>query len=356
MTIKSIIYKIYIPEILQSQLATLYHEKLGHFGFWKTFKAMTQFYYWKNMRKTVKIVVRTCVICQKSKVPNQTSTGIMKSIIPLNQNELLAVDLFGPLPTSIAGVKYIFVILNVFTKYIKLYKLKKPTTRAIIGKLKNDYFIRVRKPERILSDNGTQFRSKQWDTFLRENHIDNLHCSIRHPQSNPSERTMRELGRLLRVYCHNKHTSWAKYTTKIEMLINCAVHESTEAAPITLETGRMPGQEIKRIISFPGQPDETTKVVLIREKLLSKAEAGQKKQRNTTKKYTKFEVGQSVWLKANNMSSAEDGEIKKLFLLYEGPYRIKDIAGHNAYTLENTADGSIRGVFNVVSLKPHITE
>jgi len=211
------IYKIYIPEILQSQQATLYHEKLGHFGFWKTFKAMTQFYYWKNMRKTVKIVVQTCVICQKSKVPNQTSTGIMKSIIPLNQNELLAVDLFGPLPTSIAGVKYIFVILNVFTKYIKLYKLKKPTTRAIIGKLKNDYFIRVRKPERILSDNGTQFRSKQWDTFLRENHIDNLHCSIRHPQSNPSERTMRELGRLLRVYCHNKHTSWAKYTVTFNL-------------------------------------------------------------------------------------------------------------------------------------------
>lgn len=306
------------------------------------------------MRQTVNGYVRICELCQKSKISNQNYTGIMKSIIPKNENELIAVDLFGPLPSSIAGVRYIFVVLNVFTKFVKLYKLKKPTARAIIAKLENDYFINIRKPDRILSDNGTQFTSKEWNYFLLQNKIANLHCTIRHPQSNPSERIMREIGRLLRIYCHNKHTAWAKYTNKIETLINCTVHESTEMAPITLELGKLPNQEVRKLITFPDQQDKSVDMVVIRAKLQSKAEARQARHNKDKRKFTNFEEGQLVWLRANHISSADDGEIKKLFMIYEGPYKIKKVIGHNAYKLIYPENGKVRGNFNTVHLKPHI--
>jgi hypothetical protein len=38
--------------------------------------------------------------------------------------------LFGPLPQSRGGVQHILVTYDVFTKFVRLYPLKKATTRA----------------------------------------------------------------------------------------------------------------------------------------------------------------------------------------------------------------------------------
>lgn len=351
--LKTKTWKACIPQSIQSDIIKAYHEELGHFGVWKTYKALNHCYYWKNMRETVKKIVKSCELCQKSKYPTQATIGKMKSIIPKNDNDLLAVDIFGPLPTSVAGVKYIFVILNVYTKYIKLYPIKRPTASTLVNRLEKDYFPNVRKPNSILSDNGTQFVSRKWNDFLYKNDIRNLHCSIRHPQSNPSERSMREIARLLRIYCHDKHTAWARYVKKVEFLINCAVHESTEAAPIFLEKGISPDDEVKKLLEFPENEENINyNLQLVRDKLLTKARRRQTKH-DKNKKFTEFSVGDLVWLKSNHMSSAEDRETKKLFLLFEGPYRIKSIAGHNAYALESPRDGTVRGTFNVISLKPY---
>lgn len=349
-------WKISVPNIVIKELVNTYHNLYGHFGAWKTYKALAMCYTWKNMRNSVKKIVRACELCQKSKYTNQVIAGTMKAIIPKNETELLAVDVFGPLPPSIAGVKYVFVVLNVFTKYVKLYTIKKPTARILISKLENDYFQNVRKPASILSDNGSQFTSKIWNKFLEKQNIKNFHCSIRHPQSNPSERVMRELGRLLRLYCHQKHTAWAKFIYKIETLLNCATHDSTGVPPILLEKNTHPELEIKNIISFPEQ--EQTKHIsleLIKERLYTKSQKRIQKHDSKLNKITTFAVGQYVWLKSNHLSCAEDHEAKKLFLLYEGPFRIKKVVGHNAYELVNESN-CVRGIFNVVSLKPYISE
>lgn len=350
-------WKVCIPDALKDDLIKYYHEQFGHFGVWKTFKSLSLNYAWRNMRDSIKKVIKGCELCQRSKISNQAVVGRMEAIIPRDENDLLAVDIFGPLPASTAGVKYILVILNVFTKYIKMYPIKTPTAGAITSKLEKDYFLNIRKPRSILSDNGSQFLSNKWNTFLKQNGIRNLHCSIRHPQSNPVERCMREIARLLRIYCHKKHTSWAKYVKRVELLLNCATHESTEAAPIFLEKGITPENEIRQIIHFPKDSHaDRVDLRVVRERLLAKSE--KRKCRHNTKNrtnYTSFSEGDLVWLKCNNLSSAEDREIKKFFLLFEGPYRIKQVVGHNAYSLENPKDGSIRGNFNVVSLKPYFS-
>ena len=51
------------------------------------------------------------------------------------------------------------------------------------------------------------------------------------------------------------------------------------------------------------------------------------------------------------MFSAQEKEIKKFFLLYEGPYEIVEIKMNNAYVLCNQMTQEIVGTQNATNLK-----
>ena len=71
------------------------------------------------------------------------------------------------MPRSIGGVEYIFVLLDVHSKYVKLYAIKRETTRAALCKLLHKYIPEMGKPKRVLADNGTQFESPIWSCELQ---------------------------------------------------------------------------------------------------------------------------------------------------------------------------------------------
>ena len=104
-----------------------------------------------------------------------------------------------------------FVLQDVSSKYVTIYAIKRETTAICLKKIRENYTKEMGVPRAILSDHGTQFTSPAWKRGLQELGIKSLMSSIRHPQSNPAERTMRELGRLFRTYCHENHKLWASY-------------------------------------------------------------------------------------------------------------------------------------------------
>ena len=73
-------------------------------------------------------------------------------------------------------------------------------------------------------------------------------------------------------------------------------------------------------------------------------------------KCTKYEIGQRVLVRRHDLSSAQDKEIKKFFLLYEGPYEIIDIKMGNAYVLQNQVTREIVGTQNATNLKLYWTK
>lgn len=98
------------------------------------------------------------------------------------------------------GTHFILAILDTFSKFIKLYALKK-ATKAILNKLEKEFIPEVGKPESVLTDNVTQFTSKSWTGKMKELNI-RVHYTFRyHPQANPVERYNREIRRILRTYC-----------------------------------------------------------------------------------------------------------------------------------------------------------
>lgn len=111
------------------------------------------------------------------------------------------------------------MMYDAFYKYIELYPIKRENTQTILRKVLNSYVPEMGKPRRILSDHETQFTSPKWGDSLRGAGIQAIYSSIRHPQSNPVERMMRELGRMFRTFCSDKHTRWVKHIPDIEFFL-----------------------------------------------------------------------------------------------------------------------------------------
>lgn len=344
-------WRICVPKAWVEDLVVHVHRATGHFGEQKTFWLMQTSYYWSGMARSIRKLVSCCELCQKAKFANRNWEGPWSAIIPEGPLDLVAIDLYGPLPKSRGGVQYLLVVLDVFTKLIKCYPLKRATAAACVSKLLNEHFPQFGKPKRVLSDHGTQFTSDEYRWELLWNGVDIVYSSIRHPQSNPVERCMKEIGRLLRTYCHQQHGSWAEAVPLVNEFLNMQIHSSTGFAPSELVENTAMREPLARSIVFPpsAEPVREDRLRIVREKLRVEAE---KRKRQQKEREVVFAVGDSVLLRVAERSQFIKKETKKLFLLYEGPFVISRAQGPNAWELVGTSDGKIKGTYNSYLLKP----
>ena len=81
---------------------------------------------------------------------------------------------------------------------------------------------------------GSQFYTDKWINKLKKEGIQPIFSSIRHAQSNESERIMKELSKFFRIMLQHKHTAWPNYLEVIENIMNEVYHTTTEFTPIEL--------------------------------------------------------------------------------------------------------------------------
>jgi len=243
----------------------------------------------------------------------------------------------GPLPRGQFGMRYILALIDVFSKYIKLYAIRRATTEAIINKITKDYIPTYGPVKKILTDNGTQFTSSKWTTRLNQLGIKTTFTTTYHPESNPVERANREIGRILRAYCSHKHTSWVKWIDNIEYYLNNTTHHSTGFTPNQIMTGQANPLPIDKFIVMPeneNQRNATVIIELARKRLQTRAEK-RNAIRDKNKKFPVYKSGQQVLVKEHRLSSAGDNEIHKFFLLYRGPYTISQARENNTVVVED---------------------
>lgn len=161
--------------------------------------------------------------------------------------------------------------------------MKRATTTVALNRITKIYLEKMGNVKRILSDQGTQFLSARWKSTLESLGIEVVYTSVRHPQANPSERVMRELGRLCRAFCQDQHTRWAYELPKFADFMNTVVHDSTGYAPKELQFGT----ERERLLpdSLQGPPSGPAatyeqKLILARETFLTKAARRRAQQTN----------------------------------------------------------------------------
>lgn len=307
-----VVTKEYATEVVKDL-----HETYGHIGSRKTWLLFRENYFATKDYLHTKNYIRTCRICQMAKHRNFTNAGIQKSIEVERPLQIVAADYIGNLINTEDGNRNIFVMVDIFTKYVKLYLTKKCNSETTIDKI--EHFIQtVGTPARLLVDNATYFRSDTFVNHWKNRGVKIIFCSIRHPSGNPAEKYVQQTTQFLRIFTHDQHSRWDQYVQLIENFINNVPNIVTQETPHYLMTG----QRSER----PWEEDSTETrdqlLVKVHNRLKKYWYRRKEKEMKRAKKKAKFEVGDLVLLRDSKEARRMKNICGKLKLIFKGPYVI----------------------------------
>ncbi|GBG78822.1 hypothetical protein CBR_g28046 [Chara braunii] len=173
-------------ESLRSLFLGECHDATGHFGFKKIAASLLQWLWWPTMMRDAKLYVETCQVCQRDKPRTQAPLGLLKPLpIPERPGESLSMDFMDTLVTSKSGMCYVYVIVDRFSKYVRLV--------AMLATAKTEYVIRLFKenwvrdfglPKSIISDRDVRFTTAE-----------SRSCRTGHVVANDIRQSQRRMGR-----------------------------------------------------------------------------------------------------------------------------------------------------------------
>ena len=276
------------------------------------------------------------------------------------------IDHFGPVDKMNVQVskKYVFLIVDAFTKFVKLYSTKTTSSREAIECLKF-YFQNYSRPNTLVSDRGTAFTSVEFSEFLSENHIRHILIATGSPQANGQvERINRTMAPMLAKLTDNKSgLQWYKILKSVEYSINNTVNRSTKSTPSRLLFGvdqrGEPIDDVKEFIENQIQ-ENPRNLDLLRQTAQDNTEQAQNYSKEycdrRRKKAHEYSEGDLVLIRNFDCTL---GASKKLTPEFKGSYQVVRRLRFNRYVIadvkgyQNTQK-PYKGIWEAKNMRPWI--
>ena len=320
----------------------------GHFKTKKTLATLRKKYFFKYMYSTVHEYVESCQICQSKDKGTAYRAPLGDMPEALGAWHTVAVDVMGPLPQTRRGKKYIMVITDYLTRYVLAVATPNQTAETTAEVLM-EKFMEYGLPERLITDNGSNFRSNLIKEICRRLGVSQLFTTPYHPQFDGlCERFNRTLAAMLRAFVSDHQRDWDIYLPYVTNAYRAEVQDSTGETPFYLMFGRPCRAPLDILLrDQPGRlPDIAGEVARQRPHMMQRlhtafkvvkkrlAQAHQRQKRNHDEKAMKreFEVGEEVQLLSERL---KEGETKKLHRPWVPGYRIVQRTGPLNYLVEH---------------------
>jgi len=181
--------RIVIPYSLQKEVLEKIHE--GHMGMNKCRERANDSVWWPHITQEIKDFVSRCRFCIE-KQPSQRKEPLLPSELPDRPFQRMAVDI-----CEHKGAHFL-IAFDYYSRYIDICYLRNLTSRTVVMKMKK-IFAQHGIPETLISDNGTQFTSAEFQQFSSEWNFRHATSSPHFPQANgAAERAVRTAKDLLK--------------------------------------------------------------------------------------------------------------------------------------------------------------
>ena len=169
----------------------------------------------------------------------------MQPIICTEPMELVHIDYVG-MEVTIATdkkpvVQNVLVVVDHFTRYVQAFVTKNHTARTMAQVLYNNYFSVFGFPQRLMSDQGTEFCGKVIAAMCSLLGIEKIRTTPYHPQTNGSaERVHQTLQHMIGKLDPEKRKKWPAHIGSIIIAYNSTRSQVTGYSPYYLMFGRRP--------------------------------------------------------------------------------------------------------------------
>ncbi|KAI2647074.1 Transposon Ty3-I Gag-Pol polyprotein [Labeo rohita] len=233
-------YRVCIPVSLVPSILQHYHSNpwCGHVGIFKTYKRIHDYAFWPGMWADIRHHVKSCVKCQTLKGESQKPVGKLQQTVTTRPNEMLGVDIMGPLPRSTQQNEYLLVFVDYYSRWVEFFPLRNANAQSIALLLRKEILTRWGVPDFILSDRGAQFVSSLFQELCKKWSVKPKLTTSYHPQTNMTGRVNRTLQSMISAYVGDNHRKWDQYLPEFRFAINSAIQETIGMSPAELHMGR----------------------------------------------------------------------------------------------------------------------
>lgn len=175
--------RVIIPTKLREEVLEELHE--AHPGV-SRMKALARSYvWWPNLDQDIEKKVKKCEQCQvHQNAPAEAPLHPWEW--PGQPWNRLHIDYAGPYKGGM-----FLVLIDAYSKWLEIHQMNSTTSTSTIEKLR-EIFATHGLPETVVSDNGTNFTSEEFEEFMRRNGIKHIKVAPYHPASNGmAERAVR---------------------------------------------------------------------------------------------------------------------------------------------------------------------
>lgn len=223
----------FVPAEMENHVLFHYHNEMGHIGTNKMIELIKDNYWFPLIREKCETHIRNCLKCivfsPASGKPEGTLHPIPKGGVPF---ETIHIDHLGPLDKQIALKKYIFLIVDAFSKFVRLYATKTTNSREAI-KCLDQYFQNYSTPKTIVSDRGSAFTSVEFEAFIKTHNIKHIKVATGSPRANgQAERFNRIiLPMLSKLSDKSSGRPWYLILAEVEYVLNNTINRTTGQSP-----------------------------------------------------------------------------------------------------------------------------
>ncbi|CAM8916931.1 unnamed protein product [Rhodiola kirilowii] len=164
------IYRTCVPkEDIKGIIASCHSSSYGGHGSASktTSKALQSGFYWPSMFKDTYEFVKSCNECQRMGNIARREEMPQKSILEVEVFDVWGVDFMGPLPSS-QGNSFILVAVDYVSKWVEAIASPSCDAKVVIKMFKKIIFPRFGVPRAVISDNGSHFKERRFESMLKK--------------------------------------------------------------------------------------------------------------------------------------------------------------------------------------------
>ncbi|KAE8191058.1 hypothetical protein CF336_g5033 [Tilletia laevis] len=227
--------KLALPEAGLPTILRAAHDGTGHFGFVKTFLAISRRFWRPSLSTAVRAWVKHCGVCQRTKsVPKTGSLDIDNDAS--GPFERISIDLVLGLPLSRSGNDAALAILDTFSRMVLLTPCHHTVTADGIAAIVSDRVLRMRwRPQRIVSDSEARMTGARMAALAASLGATLTPSTPYHQQANAVERSIQTVQKVLQALSVDSAAHWDKRALPAaELAISSSPAVSTGVRPFDL--------------------------------------------------------------------------------------------------------------------------